>query len=348
MHSPRFSNSRAGAFLASRWMFYGPVLLVACLIAGGAWYGYAEYQRREHAAAEARKPKAAPDPVSQSFTGKIRAQKTVQIAAPIEGTLESLEVADGEEVFEGQLLARIHNTTIDAAKQRSAEDLDRVKTKLDDLESQVLAARLEANRASADLARVRAESESASRIYDRQQKLFREGATARKSYEKAEADYRKLAEENKSLDESAKRADGRVASLNSGVEEARQRLKDKTEELEDADAELRTGEVKAPVSGLLVSHRKNAGEEVTRDIASLFEIAIDLTAMEVVAEIPDAVAKRLVPGGRALVQITEAGDAPMNGTVREIKDGHAVVEFLSPNPTIKPGMSAQVRFLPAN
>ena len=184
-------------------MLYGPVMVLALVVAGGAWYGYGEYQRREQAAAEARKPRLAVDPLSQTFTGKIRAQKTVQVAAPVAGTLESLEVSDGEEVIEGQLLARILNSGLVAAKQRAVEELDRAKGKVSDLESQVLAARLEASRASADLARVRIEYESASRVYDRQKKLFREGATARKTYEKAEADYRKLVEETKGLEEAA-------------------------------------------------------------------------------------------------------------------------------------------------
>ena len=345
MDSLGLTTSRLGRFLASRWMLYGPVMVLALVVAGGAWYGYGEYQRRERAAAEARKPKPVVDPVNQTFTGKIRAQKTVQVAAQVAGTLESLEVSDGEEVIEGQLLARILNSGLVAAKQRAVEDLDRAKGKVSDLDSQVLAARLEASRASADVARVRIEYESASRAYDRQQKLFREGATARKTYEKAEADYRKLVDETKGLEEAAARSEADVRRLNGAVEEARGRMAEKISELEDTDDELLSGEVKAPVSGLLIGHAKNAGDEVTRDIAALFEIATDLTAMEVVVEVPEVVSKKLVAGGRVFVQISEAGETPLNGVIRVVKDGKAVVEFLSPNAGVKPGMSAQVRFL---
>ena len=345
MDSPGMTTSRLGRFLASRWMLYGPVTVLALVIAGGAWYGYGEFKRRERATAEARKPKPTVDPVGQTFTGKIRAQKTVQVAAPLGGTLESLEVNDGEEVIEGQLLARILNSGFVAAKQRAVEDLDRAKGKVSDLESQVLEARLEASRASADLARVRSEYENASRAYDRQQKLFREGATARRSYEKAEADYHKLVEEKKGLEEAAARSEGAVSRLNGAVEEARGRVAENVSELEDADNLLLSGEVKAPVSGVVTGHARNAGDEVSRDLAALFEIATDLTALELVVEIPEAVGKKLVAGGRAFVQIAEAGDTPLSGVIREVKDGKAVVEFLSPNAGVKPGMSAQVRFL---
>lgn len=345
MRSSRLTNSRFGSFLASRWMFYGPVLLVAALLCAGGWYGLDQYRKRERLATQAAPPQTGPNLLGQTYSGKIRAQKTVLIPAPIEGTIESIEVADGEEVFEGQLLGRIQNTAIETNKQKMEEDLDRAKGKVADLESQSLAARLEASRASADLARTRAEYEMTSRNYDKQQKLYREGATARKTFEKAEADFRKLVEDLKGAEDASKRAESRVRTIQNNVEEARTRLNEKTTDLEDADAELLTGEVKAPVSGLLIGHRKSAGEQVTRDVEDLFEIATDLSAMEILTEIPAELATKLSAGGRVFVQIAEAGPAPLNGTIREIRDGTAIIEFTSPTSTIRPGMSGQVRFL---
>lgn len=345
MHSPPIIQSRLGRFLASRWMLYGPVLLIAALIAVGGYFLKQEYQRRQIAATEAAKPKPAPDLLGQTYTGRIRAQKTVLIPAPVEGTLESVEVSDGDEVYEGQLLGKIQNTAIETNKQRAEEDLERARGRVSDLESQLLAAKLEANRASADVARIRSEYEAASRSFDRQQKLFREGAAARKTFEKAEAEFRKLMEDLKGAEETSKGAQGRVASLQTNFEDARQKLNEMTADVEDAEAELLTGTVTAPVSGLLIGHRKNPGEEVTRDIEDLFEIAIDLTSMEIVTEVPAELAGKLAAGGRVFVQIAEAGPAPLNGTIREVKDGTAVVEFISPSPSIRPGMSGQVRFL---
>jgi multidrug resistance efflux pump len=345
MHSPPIIQSRLGRFLASRWMLYGPVLLIAALIGVGGYFLKQEFDRRQLAAAEAAKPKPAPDLLGLTYTGKIRARKTVLVPAPIEGTLESIEVTVGEEVFEGQLLGRIQNTAIEANKQRSEEDLDRAKGRVADIESQLLAAKLEASRASADVARIRSEYETASRAFDRQQKLFREGAAARKSFEKAETEFRALVEDLKSAEETSKGAQGRVSSLQTNFEEARQKLTEMTTDVEDAEAELLTGTVTAPVSGLLIGHSKNAGEQVTRDIEDLFEIAIDLLAMEIVAEVPEALAGKLAAGGRVFVQIAEAGPAPLNGIIREVKDGTAIIEFDSPSPSIKPGMSGQVRFL---
>jgi multidrug resistance efflux pump len=331
--------------LASRWMLYGPVLLLAGLVAGGGWYGWKEYQRRQLAAAEAAKPVPKPDVLAQTYTGKIRAVKLIAVPAPIDGTLEGVEVADGEEVYEGQLLATIQNSKVETEKQQAEEDLERAKAKVADLESQAIAARLESSRASADLQRARAEYDTASRAFERVKLLFQQGAAARKGYEKAAAEFEKAAAELKSIEETLAGADQRAKAIQTNVETARAALQEKTDDVEESDADLLLGQVKSPVTGLLISHKRNSGDEVTRDIADLFEIATDLTALEVAAEIPAATAAKLAPGGAAFVQIAEAGDSPLNGTIRLVRDGIAYVEFLSPSPAIRPGMTAQVRFL---
>lgn len=327
------------------WIYLGALLGIAALGAG-AYYAFREYQKP---APETKQANAAPttDPASVTYPGQIRALKTLPIPAPIDGTLEEVTVADGEEVYEGQLLARITNSTLEAAKQKTAEDLESLKAKLEGFESQLVAARLESSRASADLARARAEYEIASKNFERQKLLFREGAGAKKNYDNAEAAFKKIADERAQLENTVKVADSRAATLASSVEDARTKLSEATAESEDTEAEILTGEIKAPVSGLLVNHKKNAGDQVTRDIADLFEIAVDLTALEVIVDVPKALESKLAAGQNALVNIAEAGPAPLEAKVREVKDGQAFVEFLSPSPAIKPSMTAQVRFLSA-
>ncbi len=325
------------------WIYLGALAAIAGL-AALAYYAVQDYQRRQ-SPPPASAANAAPDPVQTTYTGKIRARKSVLVPAPIDGTVEELTVTDGEEVFEGQVLGKIQNTAMETAKQSAAEELEKLKSKLTDLESQLIAARLESSRAAAEAVRVRSELETASRNFERQKLLFREGAGAKKSYDKAEADFASLAEENKRLENSLRVAEARASAVQKFVDEARAKATDATEEAEQAEAELLTGEIKAPVSGLLVSHKKDNGDEVTRDIADLFEIAIDLTDLEVVVDVPAALTGKIAAGSNALVQIAEAGPTPLAAKVREVKEGQAFVEFLSPSPSIRPSMTAQVRFL---
>ncbi len=326
-------------------MLYIPALALCVFIGTAGWYGWREYRSRQQKQAEAARPAPTPDPASQTWLGRIRAQKTIAIPAPIDGTLEAMDVHDGDDVFEGQLLAHIKNTAVEANRLRTEEDIERAKARVADLESQVIGARLEASRASANLARARSEYEIKSRQFERQQKLFREGAAARKTFEKSQVDFEAASTELKDNEQSARAAETRIASLNTNLDEARKKLTELTTELEESDADLLVGDIKSPTNGILIGHKRSVGEEVTRDISDLFEIATDLGALEVIADIPADLAKKLAPGGRAFVQIAEAGPAPLNATIKQVTANQAVVEFTSPTPTIRPGMTAQVRFL---
>lgn len=326
-------------------MLYVPALALSVLIGTGGWYAWREYRDQQQQKAEAARPATAIDPITQPWAGRIRAQKTLAIPAPIDGTLEAMDVHDGDDVFEGQLLAHIKNTAVEANRQRTEEDIERAKARVADLESQVLGARLEASRASANLARARSEYEIKSRQYERQLKLFREGAAARKTYEKSQTDFEAASAELKDNEQTAKAADTRITALNTNLDEARKKLSELTTELEESDADLLVGDIKSPTNGILIGHKRSVGEEVTRDITDLFEIATDLGALEVIADIPADLSKKLAPGGRAFVQIAEAGPAPLNATIKQVTVNQAVVEFASPTPAIRPGMTAQVRFL---
>jgi multidrug efflux pump subunit AcrA (membrane-fusion protein) len=44
----------------------------------------------------------------------------------------------------------------------------------------------------------------------------------------------------------------------------------------------------------------------------------------------------------AAIHVAESAEA-IAGSVREIRDGRVIVDFTSPTPAIKPGMSAQVQ-----
>ncbi len=326
-------------------MLYVPALALSVFIGTAGWYGWREYRSQQQQKAEAARPAPAVDPITQPWAGRIRAQKTLAIPAPIDGTLEAMDVHDGDDVFEGQLLAHIKNTAVEANRQRTEEDIERAKARVADFESQVIGARLEASRASANLARARSEYEIKSRQYERQLKLFREGAAARKTYEKSQADFEAASAELKDNEQTAKAADTRITALNTNLDEARKKLSELTTELEESDTDLLVGDIKSPTNGILIGHKRSVGEEVTRDITDLFEIATDLGALEVIADIPADLSKKLAPGGRAFVQIAEAGPAPLNATIKQVTANQAVVEFASPTPAIRPGMTAQVRFL---
>lgn len=320
-----------------KWLlFAGTVILV------GVGTGALSLLRRSSPPAQ---PKTAVAPVFGSeigLTGKVQARNIVPVAAAIDGTMEEFTVEVGQDVFEGQLLARIRNTTLESAVERAQADFDRAQSRVTTLEANLIAARLEASRADADGSRARAEAERSEKLYLRQQLLHKEGATPRLVFEKSQKEYRALKAEYDSLAELAAHTEERARSLVKEIDAARKTLEEKNDDLEAAKEELQAAEIHSPVDGILVARRAEAGSSVTPSMKDLFQIAVDLSSLEVVVEPPPPALERIRAGQPAIVRLAEMANEPVQASVREVKGSQVFVEFASPNPAIRPGLTAQV------
>ncbi len=273
----------------------------------------------------------------------IQAYQAIGVPAPIEGTIESLEVEVGDEVFEGQLLARIKNTGLESAREEAAVALERAQEKLNRLESTVIEGRLESSRASADASRARSEYERAERNYQRQQILVREGATPRLTFEKAEKEYNTAKSEFESLEALAKQVEERVQSMSKELDNSRRALEDKRQDLEHAALQAAAAEVRAPMDGWIVARRGAEGDEVSREIKDLFQIAVDLSILQAVVELDPKSALVVRAGQPVLLHFQELSQG-VQTSVKEVKDGRAILDFPNPGPSVRPGVTtAQAR-----
>jgi len=180
------------------------------------------------------------------------------------------------------------------------------------------------------------------KAYQRQQLLLREGATPRLTFEKSQKDYENAKADNEAQGELTRKADDRVDSLANEIETAKRLAEAKSQDLEAAKSQVAAGEVRSPVNGLLVARRGNLGEPVDPSMTDLFRVAVDLSSLEIVVDPDPRDLPRIHAGQVALVQIAEVPD-PIAGAVREIQTSHVFVEFTSPSPAVKPGLSAQVK-----
>lgn len=328
------------AKMRGKWLlFAGTVLLLS--VAAGTLSVLRKPQPGPAAAPP--KPPAEEAGPEVSLPGKIAARNIAAIAAPIDGIVEEISLAPGVEVFEGQLLARISNGGLNAARDVANADAERAQAKLTSLEGAMIAARLEASRAEADASRARADAERAEKVFERQRMLMREGATPRLVYEKAEKEFRRATTEADNLTAVEKQAAERVEFLTRDIDLAKRNVDEKNDAMENLKLEVEAGDVVSPVDGILIAVRAQPGDEVTRAIKDLFQIAIDLGNLEIAVEPTPPQLARIKAGQPALVHLTESGHEGLPGEVREVKDGKAVIDFQSPDPSIKPGLTAQVR-----
>ncbi len=277
-----------------------------------------------------------------SLTGRIRAQSVIAVAVPVDGTVQELLVETGQPVFEGQLLGRIENTGLETEQQQAAAEAARTQERVDQLQSELITARLEASRARADANRAQGEFDRAERKFLRQQMLFREGATPRTLFEKAQADYQTEKTDRETLAQVARLAEDRLSGVVSRLDAMRKTLEEKNAALDQARESAAAAEIRSPVDGLVVARTRQVGEEVATTVVDLFQIAVNLSALEAVVEPEPPVLARVRPGQDALIQTAELPNA-IPGRVKEIQGTQVIVEFTSPDPSLLPGATAQVR-----
>jgi multidrug resistance efflux pump len=300
-----------------------------------------------------RKPAPAPAPLqfltlqrtpSNEITlqGTIRAQHVIGVKADVPGLVETFLVEPGQEVYQGQVLARIGAQGLESVREAAAANLERTRELVTRRENELAAARLESSRADADAQRSRLTLERNQKIYERQKMLNAAGATPRLTYEKSLADYEAAQKDYEIMSNAARAGLERVQSLSQDLASARKMVENKTAELDQAQAELSAAEVHSPVDGYVVSRKGEVGKPADDLGEEFFQIATDLYALQVAAGATPDDLKRIVPGMPALVLMLDLQSGAMEGKVREVQD-KVIVDFDSGNPAIKPGMQASVR-----
>jgi multidrug resistance efflux pump len=288
-------------------------------------------------------PAAAPAPRELSLAGKIQALLVVPVGATVTGTIDAFLVEPGQDVYEGQVLARISSQSLEAAREEAARLAQVAQDKVNSVESRMIAARLEASRAHADAKRGRDQLDRVEKVYLRQQMLNREGATPRLVYEKSEREFEAARAESTSLDELARQADDRVSELARELETAKQDVSEYAADLESATAQAAGAEIRSPVSGMVVARKGEPGKMLAPgEAGDLFEIASDLSQLAVAIQPDRAAMARIRSGQEAMIFVAELPGA-IPAAVKEVKGNEVIVAFTSPSAVIRPGMTAQVR-----
>ena len=285
-----------------------------------------------------------PAPASEiQLSGKIRAQSVVSVAPPIEGTIGALFVDVGQDVFEGQLLARITNEGLETGQQMAQKILDNVQSRVNTLEGEIISARLEASRTRADANRARTEYDRLTQVFRRQQMLLSEGATPRLTYEKSSREFEAAQGESRTMEQVAAQAESHLNELIKSLDAEKRALAEKNEEIETAKARAVATEIVSPAQGMVVARTGEVGQSVGPDKADFFQIATQLSQLEVVLDPDPPTMRRIRLGQAALVTLPEQGSDGMLGAVKAIQGAQVIVAFTSPTPAVKPGMFAQVR-----
>jgi hypothetical protein len=247
--------------MRGKWLIIPGLVLLAVLVSFAVSLVRSQGGRTGNAVKRAAAPKTAPNaaPSEVSLPVRIQAQQTVWVKSQITGTIEEFFVDVGQEVYEGQVLAKISNKSIENAQESASAAMVNARARVSAAEAAVVAARLEASRARADAQRSHAEMERTDKIWRRQKMLLAEGATPRLIYEKSEKEALSAKGEFEGLDTLARHVEERVEGLNAGLDNAKRVLEDKSAQLDSTQEQLKAAEVVCPVSCIVVARKGEAG-----------------------------------------------------------------------------------------
>ncbi len=321
-----------------KWLYLASATILLA-IAAGAWSVYRKGPARKVAPVVAVAP---PQPVEVTLTGKVEPRKVVPVAAPMDGIVDAVFAEPGQEVVQGQLLARVKSGRLEAILEDAAAQAEHAQTRLNGIEAALIAARLESSRAGADLTRARSDFERADKAYQRQSSLMKEGATPRLVFEKAQREYETARQDFDNKSTLAQQADRRLESLTKEREAAKRALDEKNLWFDQAKADVSSGELVAPVDGTVIARHAQPGEEVSPTMTDFFQIAPDLGSLSVTLDPPPPVLALIHPGQQVVLRVSEYPE-DLAGSVREIRGAQVIVDFDSPSEAIKPGLNAVVR-----
>jgi HlyD family secretion protein len=304
-------------------------------------------------------------------TGSLNAVKEVLVSSQVSGNIKALYADWNSNVRKGQLVALIDPEVLQA-------QLDQANASVRSAHAATLSAQAQLAKARADEstaiaaernARAIAAKDQASQVnaggqWVRAQQLFREQIMSRQDYDVAKANFEAATEQV-----NADRA--QILAAEQGVQSARASVEVGKSQLTSAQAQERQGQaalrqaqinldrtrITAPVDGVVVARRMDVGQTVasTLNPPTIFEIAQDLTKMQVDTNVDESDIGSILPGQPATFVVDAYPNAIFRGVVAEIRKAPIVAQnvvtydvVISVNNLdlrLFPGMTANVRIL---
>ncbi len=264
-----------------------------------------------------------------SASGKIRALNTTKVGAEISGQVSRVFVDYNTPVVAGQPLAEIDPT--------------RVAARVTQAEAQVDLARAGLAQSEAVLARAQTDIEVQTRDFARRKELTERGFTSKTGLDQAA--------------NAVAAARSGLRSAQAGVVSARAQIRQREAELQSARLDLNRTRILAPASGIVINKLVEPGATVAASFQTpnLFEIAADMSVMQVEASVDEADVGEVRIGQQVRFTVDAYPDQAFQATVRQIRTSATetqnvvsyvvVLQVQNPDGKLLPGMTANVEIV---
>ena len=264
-----------------------------------------------------------------SASGKVRALNTIKVGSEVSGQVSQVFVDFNTPVFAGQPLAQIDPT--------------RLQARVVQAQSQVQLARAGLAQAEATLIRARTDIGLQQRDFGRREDLAERGFVSKTGLDQASG--------------TLAAARSGLAVAQAGIASARAQIRQQEAELSSAQLDLRRTRILAPASGTVINKLVEPGATVAASFQTpnLFEIAADMSVMQVEASVDEADIGEVRQGQTVRFTVDAYPDRTFEAVVRQIRtsatEAQNVVSYFvillvqNPDGKLLPGMTANVEIV---
>ncbi len=245
-------------------------------------------------------------------TGTLNPVTTVDVGSQVSGKIEEIFVDFNSEVKEGQVIARIEQSSF----------LTRVQQNKANYQSAV-----------AGVEKSRVTLENNKKKLDRALDLFNKNLI---SYEEKEA------------------VETQYYSSKADLQSSKAKLEQAKSQLDSSEVDLAYTIIKSPINGVVINRNVNVGQTVAASFQApvLFQIANDLSKMQVECSVDEADIGKVKEGQRVTFTVDAFPDDKFSGTVSQVRYSPEIVQNVvtyttivaveNPEMKLRPGMTATV------
>ena len=304
-------------------------------------------------------------------TGTLNAVVTVQVGSQVSGNIKALYADFNTKVRKGQLVALIDPEIFQAKVNQAQANLDNARASV--MNAQAAAAKAQADIASAQaarenvkaqLAKTQADLHNSDLQFQRSSSLLKEGLidkqdadNSRAAYEGNLATVQAAQAQINAAESNVQAAQAQYAVAKAQVEAMQAQVRQFQAALAQAALDLEHTQIRAPVDGTVIARYMDVGQTVAASFQAptIFEIAQDLTKMQVDTNVDEADIGEVQVGQKASFTVDAFPGTPFEAEVSQIRKAPINVQnvitydvvLTVDNKELKllPGMTANVRIL---
>ena len=288
--------------------------IVVLVVAAGIVFGFTYFNRNNNTGLQYEKSTIDKGTVTAlvDTTGTLNPVIIVDIGSQVSGKIETIYVDFNSQVKAGQILSELEQLTF--------------KTKVQQNEANYLSS-------EAAVEKSKVSQENSKKKYERAKSLFEKDLISFEELESAEVLY---------------------LSAKADLQSSEARLEQAKAQLDTSKVDLTYTIIKSPIDGVVISRNVNAGQTVAASFQApvLFQVANDLTKMQVECSVDEADIGRVKEGQTAQFTVDAFPDENFTGVVKQVRYSPEVIQNVvtyttivdveNPDIKLRPGMTATI------